>query len=68
MFWLIKWWIKDRIRYLKWVYGGRKVVIIVGTNCGCCGRYINEVITIPEYKSCGSWWDGWSLCEGECLD
>jgi len=60
------WWIKYRLRYLKWLCTGKKIYIYVGTTCGCCGAKINEVITIPEYLSCGGWCDTWSICIGEC--
>ena len=49
-------------RWMKWIFDGKPMVTYNGFNCGCCGKWITQKIEIPEYKSCGRWWDTIDLC------
>lgn len=55
--------IKKFIRYIKWILKRKPYLTYEGYNCGCCGNWINEKFSIPEYKSAGKWWDTWGLCD-----
>ncbi len=52
------------IKWLKWILKGKPIIKYEGYNCGCCGKWVNEKFSVPEYKSVGRWWDTWGLCDG----
>lgn len=52
-------------KWLKWIIKGRLIIYYLGFNCGCCGKWVKEPFSIPEYRSSGEWWDTWGLCN-EC--
>jgi hypothetical protein len=54
------------MRWLLWMLRGRPYLRYDGYHCGCCGRWIDESFSIPEYKSCGRWWDTWGVCPNGC--
>jgi len=50
------------IAWLKWLIEKRPYITYKGYNCGLCGKWVNKEFSIPEYKSCGRWWDTWGIC------
>lgn len=58
---------KHFFRWLKWLKNGKPYLSYKGFNCGCCGAWESEPFKIPEYKSCGKWWDTWGLCK-KCIE
>ena len=55
------------MRYLIWLLFSREYITYDGSNCGCCGIWINKEFKVPTYKSAGGWWDTWGLCK-KCGD
>ena len=47
---------------LKWIWKGRLMLDYSGYHCGCCGRWIDDPIQVPEYESVGEWGDAIGLC------
>ena len=54
------------INWLVWLWQGKPMVNYDGFNCGCCGKWVWHQYSVPTYKSDGSWWDTWDLCN-DCL-
>lgn len=51
---------------LRWLSHGAPMIYYEGYTCGCCGKGWKRPFVIPEFQSCGHWWDTWGLCpEGE---
>ena len=49
--------------YLLWIFKGRKYIEYNGYHCGCCGKWTEEKLRVPKYKSGGKWWDTWGFCD-----
>ena len=50
------------ILYLGWLLMHKPVIHYEGYHCGCCGRWHDIPFDVPEYKTCGEWWDTWGMC------
>ena len=53
------------IRKIKWLLNGKPVLKYSGFCCGLCGKWVDREFAIPEWRSCGTWWDTWGMCD-EC--
>lgn len=53
------------LKWLKWILKGKPMITYPGYNCGCCGKWIEEEFSIPEYKSEGEYWDTIGLCKDQ---
>jgi hypothetical protein len=53
---------KRLFRKLRWIYRGRPMIHYPGFMCGCCGKWNSEPFDLPEYQSCGEWWDTIGVC------
>lgn len=51
------------ILWIYWKLKGSPYIKYTGYNCGCCGEWINQEISIPTYQSEGTWWDTWGICD-----
>jgi hypothetical protein len=58
---------KKFFSWIKWKLKGKPTISYTGYNCGLCGKWVDKSFSVPTYKSLGSWWDTWSVCE-ECLN
>ena len=55
------------IAYIKWLLNGKPMKTYSGYNCGCCGKWHDNLFQIPEYQSYGWQSDTWGLCpNGGC--
>ena len=49
--------------WLRWHHKGKPMIKYPGFNCGCCGKWVPDVITRSDL---GGFFSGWTLCE-ECI-
>jgi hypothetical protein len=54
--------IREFFRWLYWLMSGKPCIEYSGFHCGCCGTWVTEEFTVPEYASCGKWADTWGIC------
>jgi hypothetical protein len=59
---LFLWYTNTMLSYIKWLLKGKPTVKYEGFHCGCCGRWNDIEVEIPEYLSEGKWWDTWGIC------
>ena len=59
------WRIRRLLRYVRWLFTGRRMISYPGFMCSCCGKWVGGPFSIPEYESCGEWGDTIGLCEEE---
>jgi hypothetical protein len=55
--------IKYLLKFIIWFFRGRKMIHYSGYNCGCCGTWVKDPFSIPEYKSISERDDTWGICK-----
>ena len=59
-------WIKRFKVKRQWIKDGKPMQKYEGSNCGCCGKWIEEPFEVPKYIA-NKWWDTWGLCKSCAL-